>query len=104
VQGAFRDVSDALVARQALARQLAIAQDARAAQSERARLSQLRYDHGAAAFLEVLDAQRDLLVAEQQVVQIRRAVLSSQVGLYAALGGGALAAPATATPPTGSVP
>ncbi|SEA66891.1 efflux transporter outer membrane subunit [Acidovorax soli] len=104
VQGAFRDVSDALVARQALARQLAIAQDARAAQSERARLSQLRYDHGAAAFLEVLDAQRDLLVAEQQVVQMRRAVLSSQVGLYAALGGGALAAPATATPPTGSVP
>ncbi|WP_051248694.1 efflux transporter outer membrane subunit [Acidovorax sp. JHL-9] len=104
VQGAFRDVSDALVARQALARQLAIAQDARAAQSERARLSQLRYDHGAAAFLEVLDAQRDLLVAEQQVVQMRRAVLSSQVGLYAALGGGALAAPAMATPPTDSVP
>ena len=93
VQGAFRDVSDALVARQVLARQLAIAQDARAAQSERARLSQLRYDHGAAAFLEVLDAQRDLLVADQQVVQLRRALLSSQVSLYAALGGGALAEP-----------
>ncbi|WP_087747860.1 MULTISPECIES: efflux transporter outer membrane subunit [unclassified Acidovorax] len=97
VQGAFRDVSDALVARQALARQLAIAQDARAAQSERARLSQLRYDHGAAAFLEVLDAQRDLLVADQQVVQLRRALLSSQVSLYAALGGGALAEPPDAT-------
>ena len=93
VQGAFRDVSDALVAREALAAQLAIAQDARAAQSERARLSQLRYDHGAAAFLEVLDAQRDLLVADQQVVQLRRALLSSQVSLYAALGGGALAEP-----------
>ena len=93
VQGAFRDVSDALVARQLLARQLAIAQDARAAQSERARLSQLRYDHGAAAFLEVLDAQRDLLVADQQVMQLRRALLSSQVSLYAALGGGALAEP-----------
>ena len=97
VQGAFRDVSDALVARQLLARQLAIAQDARAAQSERARLSQLRYDHGAAAFLEVLDAQRDLLVADQQVVQLRRALLSSQVSLYAALGGGALAEPPDAT-------
>lgn len=97
VQGAFRDVSDALVARQALARQLAIAQDARTAQSERARLSQLRYDHGAAAFLEVLDAQRDLLVADQQVVQLRRALLSSQVSLYAALGGGALAEPPDAT-------
>ena len=96
VQGAFRDVSDALVARQALARQLAIAQDARTAQSERARLSQLRYDHGAAAFLEVLDAQRDLLVADQQVVQLRRALLSSQVSLYAVLGGGTLAEDPTA--------
>ena len=104
VQGAFRDVSDALVARQVLARQLAIAQDARAAQSERARLSQLRYDHGAAAFLEVLDAQRDLLVADQQVVQLRRALLSSQVSLYAALGGGALAAPGADTSPTRPVP
>lgn len=104
VQGAFRDVSDALVARQLLARQLAIAQDARAAQSERARLSQLRYDHGAAAFLEVLDAQRDLLVADQQVVQLRRALLSSQVSLYAALGGGALAAPGADTSPTRPVP
>ena len=98
VQAAFRDVADALAARQGLARQLAIAQDALAAQAERARLSQLRFDNGAAAFLEVLDAQRDLLVAEQQTVQLRRALLSSQVGLYAALGGGAPEpAPARAT-------
>ena len=81
VQAAFRDVADAL-----------------AAQAERARLSQLRFDNGAAAFLDVLDAQRDLLVAEQQTVQLRRALLSSQVGLYAALGGGAPEpAPARAT-------
>ena len=105
VQGAFRDVSDALVARQSLAGQLAIAQNARAAQSERARLSQLRYDHGAAAFLEVLDAQRDLLVADQQVVQLRRALLSSQVSLYAVLGGGTLAeAPTSASSATAHRP
>ena len=105
VQGAFRDVSDALVAREALAAQLAIAQDARAAQSERARLSQLRYEHGAAAFLEVLDAQRDLLVADQQVVQLRRALLSSQVNLYAVLGGGTLAeAPTSASSATAHRP
>jgi multidrug efflux system outer membrane protein len=90
VQGAFRDVNDALAARQGLARQLAIAQDALAAQRERARLSMLRYDAGSAAFLEVLDAQRDLLAAEQQQVQAQRALLSSQVSLYAALGGDAL--------------
>lgn len=90
VQVAFRDVSDALSARFWLARQLAIAQTALATQAERARLSQLRYDNGASAFLDVLDAQRDLLAAEQQLVQTRRALLSSQVSLYAALGGGSM--------------
>ena len=101
VQGAFRDVADALSARRWLAEQLTIAQAALAAQTERARLSQLRYDNGAAAFLEVLDAQRDLLTAQQQLVQIRRSLLSSGVGLYAALGGGALERASTAAaPPT----
>jgi multidrug efflux system outer membrane protein len=90
VQSAFRDVADALSARRWLAEQSAIAQRALAVQTERARLSQLRYDNGAAAFLEVLDAQRDLLAAEQQVVQIRRALLTSRVSLYAALGGSSM--------------
>jgi multidrug efflux system outer membrane protein len=90
VQTAFRDVSDALSARHWLLRQVAIARTALATQTERARLAQLRYDSGAAAFLDVLDAQRDLLDAEQQLVQTRRALLSSHVSLYAALGGGAM--------------
>jgi len=91
VQGAFRDVADALSARRWSAEQAAIAQTALAVQTERARLAQLRYDHGAAAYLEVLDAQRDLLAAGQQVVQARRLALAGRVGVYAALGGGALA-------------
>lgn len=90
VQQALRDVNDALSARQWLAQQLDIADRTLAAQGERARLAQRRYDTGAAAFLEVLDAQRDLLAAEQQQVQARRALLSSQASLYAALGGGPL--------------
>ena len=90
VQVAFRDVSDALSARHWLSQQVAIARSALATQSERARLSQLRYDSGAAPYLDVLDAQRDLLAAEQQLVQTRRALLSSRVSLYAALGGGAM--------------
>ncbi|WP_288392088.1 efflux transporter outer membrane subunit [uncultured Herbaspirillum sp.] len=101
VQGAFRDVADALAARQWLTRQLAIAETAEQVQSERARLSTLRYDNGAAPFLDVLDAQRDLLSARQQRVQIRRALLSSAVALYAALGGDS--SQATAFPlPSGS--
>jgi outer membrane protein, multidrug efflux system len=88
IQTAFRDVSDALSAQRWLAEQVAIQRRALAAQQERARLAQMRYDRGSATFLEVLDAQRDLLTAEQQLVQVRRALLSSRVALYAALGGG----------------
>lgn len=88
VQAAFRDVSDALSARHWLTEQVRIAQATLAAQTERARLSQLRYDNGSAPYFEVLDAQRELLTAEQQLVQTHRALLSSRVSLYAALGGG----------------
>ena len=88
IQTAFREVSDALSAQRWLGEQVAIQRRALAAQQERARLAQMRYDRGSATFLEVLDAQRDLLTAEQQLVQLRRALLSSRVALYAALGGG----------------
>lgn len=97
VQGAFREVADALSNRRWLALQVDIGKTTLAAQSERARLAKLRYDNGAAPYLEVLDAQRDLLTVEQQLVQTRRALLSSQVSLYAALGGGAPVAAAAST-------
>ena len=90
IQSAFRDVSDALSARRWLTEQVQVQQRALAAQTERARLAALRYENGAAAFLEVLDAERDLLLAQQQLVQTRSALLSSRVSLYAALGGGAM--------------
>ena len=47
----------------------------------------MRYDQGSATFLEVLDAQRDLLSSEQSLVELRRELMSSGVSLYAALGG-----------------
>lgn len=88
VQQAFREVADALAARRWLAEQLRYYDSLRASQAERARLAQLRYDNGAATYLEVLDAQRELLTVEQQLVSLRRSVLSSRIDLYAALGGG----------------
>ncbi|RAR65224.1 multidrug efflux system outer membrane protein [Paraburkholderia unamae] len=87
VQSAFRDVADAIAARQWLAEQVDALRATEKAQAERARLAQMRYDHGASPFLEVLDAQRDLLAAQQQLVETRRALLSSRVALYSALGG-----------------
>lgn len=88
IQNAFREVADALSAHRWLREQLDVELTGREVQRERARLAQLRYDNGSAAYLEVLDGQRDLLEAEQQVVRTRRALLSSQVALYSALGGG----------------
>lgn len=89
IQNAFREVADALSARQALAQLVEQLRQARDVQDRRARLAQLRYESGAAAYLEVLDAQRNQLEAQQQLVQVRRQLLASQVALYAALGGGA---------------
>lgn len=88
IQSAFRDVSDALTAQRWLADQVATLRATLALQTERARLAKLRYDSGAVRYLEVLDAERERLAVEQQLVQVRRAQLASQVALYAALGGG----------------
>ncbi|MCA8305652.1 efflux transporter outer membrane subunit [Burkholderia seminalis] len=99
VQRAFRDVSDALAARYWLADQVAIEHATLVSQMERARLAKLRYDSGATRFLEVLDAQRDLMNAEQQWVMTRRALLSSRVALYGALGGGTTDTGKTAAAP-----
>jgi multidrug efflux system outer membrane protein len=90
VQAAFRDVADALSARRWLDEQVGLARNELTTQTERVRLSRMRYDSGATTFLEVLDAERDLLNAGQQLVQTRRALLANRVGLYAALGGGAM--------------
>jgi len=88
IQAAFRDVSDALAAQRWLGEQVNALRATLALQNERARLAKLRYDSGAVRYLEVLDAERERLAVEQQLVQTRRAQLSAQVALYAALGGG----------------
>lgn len=98
IQNAFREVSDALSARKWLMDRVQIQERALQAQTQRARLAQLRYDSGASAFLEVLDAQRDLLDAQQQLVLVRRNLLSSQVALYSALGGGSASIKSSFTP------
>jgi multidrug efflux system outer membrane protein len=88
IQAAFRDVSDALSARRWLDEQVRTLRATLDLQAERARLSTVRYDAGAVRYLEVLDAERERLAVEQQLVQTRHALLASHVALYAALGGG----------------
>ena len=52
------------------------------------RLAEVRYREGVDDLLVVLDAQRTLFQAEDQLAQIRLARLQASVGLYKALGGG----------------
>lgn len=88
IQGAFRDVADALAQRRWLKGQIETTGRTVAALTERARLADLRYQSGRSAYLEVLDAQRDLFAAQQALVQLRRGYIGSAISLYAALGGG----------------
>jgi multidrug efflux system outer membrane protein len=96
IQSAFREVADALAGRDTLASQLHASQAQLQAEATRARLTQLRYDNGAASQLEWLDAQRSLFAAQQALVQTRLAYLQNQIALYKTLGGGVVARPSAA--------
>jgi multidrug efflux system outer membrane protein len=88
VQGAFQEVADALVARRRLAEQVLALNRTVEAQIRLARVARLRYDNGIAIYLEVLDAERNLFSAEQQLIALRATALQNGVSLYTALGGG----------------
>jgi multidrug efflux system outer membrane protein len=88
IQSAFREVSDALVAKASLDEQLEAQRARVAAEQKRYDLSELRYARGVDSYLGVLQAQRDLFTAQQLLIQSRLARLSNLILLYRALGGG----------------
>ena len=88
IQGAFRSVSDALVAtrkskefRTQQELLFASAQDA-------ARLSHMRYNGGVTGYLEVLTNETNAFTAELELVQAQLNEYLASVQLYQALGGG----------------
>jgi multidrug efflux system outer membrane protein len=88
VQGAFRDVHDALN-NVSSNQQVYLAGNRRVtALKDSLRLADLRYKNGYSSYLEVLNAQRDLQQTEAALVETQRAHLSALVSLYKALGGG----------------
>lgn len=89
LQNAFKDVADALSNRSSYRTQLASQQAVLASQQQRLQISEQRYQQGAASYMEVLDAQRELQTAEQQFVQLTRALKVADVQVFKALGGGA---------------
>ena len=90
LQQAFREVADLLVARDTLKQQLDAQRDVLKSQVERRRLVNLRLQQGIASQLEWLDAEREVWIAEQSVVQINRQMLATTAQLFKALGGGDL--------------
>ena len=88
VQVAFREVADALMARDWLNEQVKAQAAVLKSESERLRLSEARYNNGIASSLEVFDAQRQQFAAEQSLIDARLLRLTNTVELYRSLGGG----------------
>lgn len=88
ISGAFRDVSNALIAsnkqranREQQEKLVAAAQDA-------TRLARIRYQGGSTAYLEVLTTDSNLYTAELNLVNAQQSEALSLVQLYSSLGGG----------------
>jgi len=88
IQTGFREVEDALTNLQRYAALEGNAQASVNAAREALRLANIRYDAGYTGFLDVLDSQRTLNVAELALIRSRQNLLSAGVDLMKALGGG----------------
>jgi len=88
ILNSLRDVEDSLVSLEAAERQ---EEDLRQAAEEAGRafeIAEVRYQAGADDLISVLDAQQNLLTAQDSLVQARQQRLTASVSLYRALGGG----------------
>jgi multidrug efflux system outer membrane protein len=88
IQTAFREVADALAGRATLGDQLRAQVAQLHAEEVRFHLADLRYRNGVASYLDVLDAQRALFLAQQATVQTQALQAQNLVAVYKALGGG----------------
>jgi multidrug efflux system outer membrane protein len=88
ISGAFRDVSNALIAldktRETREQQILLV----AAAQDATRLARMRYQGGSTSYLEVLTTDSDLFSAQLNLVNAQEGEALSLVQLYGALGGG----------------
>lgn len=84
---AQQEAEEALVTFDRAQSQLVFLREAADASGKGAELARLRFEGGVADFLQVLDAERTQLEAEDRLVQGRIAAADSYVGLYESLGG-----------------
>jgi len=85
---ALEETEDALVTHARTRSSLKDASDAAQASATAARIARTRYEGGLVDFLDVLDAERTELAAEDRLAQSRTETATSLVAVYKALGGG----------------
>ena len=88
ILSAFADVESALAASSRLTQREALQVQVEARAREALRLAEVRYREGADDLLSVLDAQRTLFDAQDQLALTRLDRLEASVALFRALGGG----------------
>ncbi len=88
IQGAFRDVSDALIQYQKIREIRAQRESLVMSLQDRKRLAYMRFRGGVDTMLNALNSDQDLFLAELSLAQARRDELLSLVQVYKALGGG----------------
>jgi outer membrane protein, multidrug efflux system len=85
---ALQETEDALVTHSRSRERLSQLEVAVDSSQTAARLARLRYENGAVDFLQVLDAERSQLEAEDALARARAETATSLVAVYKALGGG----------------
>jgi len=104
ILAALADVESALASASRTADQELLQQQVLEQARRALRLAEIRYREGVDDLLTVLDAQRTLFQAEDQLAQIRQSRLQAAIGLYKALGGGwQLTGPARGAAPGGVI-
>ncbi|MGH8249763.1 MAG: efflux transporter outer membrane subunit [Steroidobacteraceae bacterium] len=85
---ALEETENALVTHARTRQRLTHAEDAARASSRAAGLARLRFEGGTSDFLQVLDAERTQLEAEDRLAQTRTEAATSLIAVYKSLGGG----------------
>jgi multidrug efflux system outer membrane protein len=85
---ALEETENALITHARTRDSLKDAQDAARESLTAARIARTRYEGGMVDFLEVLDAERTQLAAEDRLAQVRTDAATSLIAVYKALGGG----------------
>lgn len=88
IQNAFRETADALALCKNISDQLDAQKDLVEATEKTYSLARIRYEEGTDNYLSVLDAQRNMFSAQQELISLKLSEHSSRLQLYAALGGG----------------